>query len=636
VRKYALVIGIGRYADPEITDLSFAAQDAREVHRCLAENCGFDEARLLVTGGEVEPDHVGIVDALDNLAPLVCPGDLLLFYFAGHGIQTRTGAHLLASNSRIRMPELASVSMRVLQDCLSRIESSDRILILDACRNDPHKGMGDQDNLLTEGFSRDVMAMAGTAVEGQVPATCVLFSCSEGERAYEWPDQGHGAFTHYLLEGMRGGAVDDRGRLTVQALGRYVEQRVPRWAQKVRTPRPQRPWAQQLGSLRDIVLAEAASDRHALWPVLGPHSRVKCPLCGLRNDAEETFECQVCGRDYLCLGHFVKDRRCCEECAERLAAEEERARVKAEVQREADEARRADVARIAEEQLRVTEEAERERRAFEAACKAAKLRRAQAFFPMTAEQAKVVQRVAGEAFGVPLTRELDCGEGVKLPLILIPAGRFLMGSSKNEADRSNDEGPQHEVTISRPFYIGTFPVTQAQYRAITGENPSFFKSATNPVENVDWDAASRFCVRLTEKTGRAVCLPTEAQWEYACRGGSAARFSFGDGDGGLALHGWYEVNSEGKTHPVGQKKANGWGLHDMHGNVWEWCADWYGPYGKEEDVDPKGAGSGSSRVVRGGSWYYYPWFCRSATRSNNYPVNRYSHLGFRVVYSFEA
>jgi len=255
MKKYALVVGINKYDDPQITDLSFAAQDAEQVGRCLQEVCAFDEIRTLVSGGNKEPSHVSIVDALNNLAPLLSPEDLFLFYFAGHGIQTKHGAHLLSSNSRIQMPELASVPMPVLRECLSYIDSTHRVLILDACRNDPHKGMGDEDNLLTSEFSRDIIAAAQVPVENVVPATCVLFSCSEGERAYEWPDQGHGAFTHYLLEGMQGKAQDDQGRLTIQSLGRYVEQQVPRWAKKTRTPKPQTPWGQQVGSWREIVLS---------------------------------------------------------------------------------------------------------------------------------------------------------------------------------------------------------------------------------------------------------------------------------------------------------------------------------------------------------------------------------------------
>ncbi len=261
MKKYALVVGISQYEDPEITDLQFAARDAEMVGTCLAETCGFDEVRTLTSGGDREPSHVNVVDALHNLAPRLSPDDLFLFYFAGHGIQTGGGAHLLTCNSRIRMPELASVSTGVLSNCLLRIECADRVLVLDACRNDPHQGRGDQDNLMTAGFSRDIVAVAETPAEGVVPATWVLFSCRPGQRAYEWPDMQHGAFTHYLLEGLQGAAADDRGQITVQVLGRYVEEQVPRWARKCQTPRVQTPWGEHKGSWRDIVLVAARAEQ---------------------------------------------------------------------------------------------------------------------------------------------------------------------------------------------------------------------------------------------------------------------------------------------------------------------------------------------------------------------------------------
>lgn len=268
MKKYALIVGVSHYDDPEIGDLNFAADDAREVGVCLREVCGFDEVRMLVSGGEREPDHISVVEALQGFAPVLNKDDLFLFYFAGHGIHNANGSFLLASNSRIRMPELAAVPMPLLQQCLSRLDAAERVLILDACRNDPHHGRGDSDNLLTQEFSRDILAVAKTPCEGVSPATCVLFSCSEGERAYEWPDKRHGAFTWYLLEGIRGAAVDTQGRLTIQTLSRYVEEQVSRWSRKTALPRAQTPWAQQLGSLREITLS--VSERRGIPDVGQP------------------------------------------------------------------------------------------------------------------------------------------------------------------------------------------------------------------------------------------------------------------------------------------------------------------------------------------------------------------------------
>jgi formylglycine-generating enzyme required for sulfatase activity len=234
---------------------------------------------------------------------------------------------------------------------------------------------------------------------------------------------------------------------------------------------------------------------------------------------------------------------------------------------------------------------------------------------------------AGESKFSPSSLTLDLGKGVSMKLVRIRPGKFMMGEEKD----------QHEVTISKPFYIGVTEVTQAQYEAVMGTNPSILKGATNPVETVSWNDATEFCKKLSKKTRQAVRLPTEAEWEYACRAGTKTGFSFGDADDGLGDYAWYLANSGNTTHPVGQKKPNAWGLYDMHGNVWEWCADWSGDYPKGAVTDPQGPASGSTRVLRGGGWLADPYNCRSALRRNDIsPDNRARDFGFRVVVSVSA
>jgi formylglycine-generating enzyme required for sulfatase activity len=227
---------------------------------------------------------------------------------------------------------------------------------------------------------------------------------------------------------------------------------------------------------------------------------------------------------------------------------------------------------------------------------------------------------------------LDLGNSVTMKLVLIRAGKFMMGSPDSEQGRKDNEGPQHEVVITRPFYMGVTEVTQAQYEAVMGTNPSQFKGPTNPVEMVTWNDAVEFCRKLSEKTRKAVRLPTEAEWEYACRAGTKTRFSFGDSDSMLGDYAWCGSNSGGKTNPVGRKKPNPWGLYDMHGNVWEWCADWYGSYSSGASTDPQGPGSGGQRVLRGGSWYYVEsGYFRCARRNNFDPSRHYEYFGFRCA-----
>ena len=213
-------------------------------------------------------------------------------------------------------------------------------------------------------------------------------------------------------------------------------------------------------------------------------------------------------------------------------------------------------------------------------------------------------------------------------MIYVPGGAFEMGSPEGKGDA--DERPLHRVTVPS-LYIGKYQVTQEQWQAVIGKNPSCFKSDKNlPVENISWDDATEFCKKLSGMTGKKYRLPSEAEWEYACRAGTT-----GDYAGDLGSMGWYLKNAGGKTHPVGdQKHPNAYGLYDMHGNVWEWCEDvWHNNY----DGAPSGGkawlsrGKTRSRVARGGSWGISRYDCRSANRGRHEAKAGYSYIGFRVV-----
>ena len=235
-------------------------------------------------------------------------------------------------------------------------------------------------------------------------------------------------------------------------------------------------------------------------------------------------------------------------------------------------------------------------------------------------------------------------KGILLEMVKIPAGSFLMGTEEAEVirlckeyeyekDWYKNEMPQYRVNLQE-FYLGKYPITQEQYQAVIGNNPSKFKNnPKNPVETVSWDDAQAFCQKLSAKTGKKYRLPSEAEWEYACRAGTQTRYYFGNNEYQLGEYAWYRDNSGSKPHPVGQKKPNNWGLYDMHGNVWEWCEDgWHENY-QNAPTDGTAWNENHSvtnpRVLRGGSWLNNPRNCRSAARFNF--SSRYAYNGFRVV-----
>ncbi len=229
---------------------------------------------------------------------------------------------------------------------------------------------------------------------------------------------------------------------------------------------------------------------------------------------------------------------------------------------------------------------------------------------------------------------LEFGEDAKLAMVWVPPGSFEMGDGSSDEDSWDDERPQTKVTFTQGFWLGKTEVTQAQWEAVMENNPSKFRGGNLPVEQVSWDDAMEFCRKLTRMASEAgalipgyeYSLPTEAQWEYACRAGTTTPHA-----GELEALAWYYENSGHRTHPVGTKEANAWGFHDMHGNVSELCHDWYGQYPGGEVEDPAGTDSGWGRIYRGGDWSNTRSSLRSASRSWNLPRISNYFIGFRLA-----
>jgi len=250
-----------------------------------------------------------------------------------------------------------------------------------------------------------------------------------------------------------------------------------------------------------------------------------------------------------------------------------------------------------------------------------------AVVPFDERQAKAHQKVWARHLGT----RVEITNSIGMKLNLIPPGEFMMGSPESEHGRRDNE-TQHRVRITKPFYLSATEVTQSQYEDVMGKNPSHSKGANKPVEKVNWNDAVEFCEKLSKREGEGFRLPTEAEWEYACRAGTPTAYSFGDDASKLGQYAWHRDNSGNTTHVVRLKLPNPWGLYDMHGNVYEWCQDWYEDYGNEKVViDPTGPVSGGRRVLRGGAFLSSPRIVLAANRDFSLPGRRYRLSGFRLA-----
>jgi len=247
--------------------------------------------------------------------------------------------------------------------------------------------------------------------------------------------------------------------------------------------------------------------------------------------------------------------------------------------------------------------------------------------PFDFNQAQEAQQALAKTLGLAVETTVDLGRGVNLAMILIPQGKFMMGSPFSEPGHKSDEA-QHQVVLSRPYFIGKNEVTQEQWEAVMGDNPSQTKGAKLPVTNISWNDCQNFISKLNAKTESNYRLPTEAEWEYACRSGSKSAYSVGDK---ITKNDANYENAKGGAKPVGSYKPNAFGLYDMHGNVWEFCSDWYGAYSPGKSLDPMGVNNGRDHVLRGGSFFVDGLLLRSSTRDLVAPDFHNVVIGLRLA-----
>ncbi len=521
--RWAVLIGVDDYARAE--KLKYCGADMRALSDQLITS-GFSKDNVYLLHDEAKetkfrPVKSNIEDHLKLVLGLVEPDDLVVVAFSGHGVHLDGKSYLCPTNTKLDDPK-TMVSLDVVYEQLKKCPASLKLLLVDACRNDPRLS-GQRSLKPTEGTKQ-----FATSLEKPPQGILLLTSCAPGEISMEEKEFGHGVFMHFVLEGLQGKADANRDRgVSMMEMYLYANNKTKNYVAR----------------------------KFSGWQ--------RPALKGEIND------------DFTLARLDVKP-----------------------------------------ETVRPTPPVTEPSR------------------PQT-QPAPSGQKVITNSIGMKLK--------------LIPAGEFMMGSPENEEGRDeegqdNDE-LQHRVCITKPFYLGVYEVTQEQYERVMDKNPSKFKGKDRPVEKVTWGDAMEFCRRLSQKEGKTYSLPTEAQWEYACRAGTTTPFASGkmissrtdaNFNGDYTYGGSDKGPSRAETAPVGSYSANSWDLYDIHGNVCEWCSDqYYESYYKKSPLsDPKGPDltwrTVERRVIRGGFWNSNPVYARSAARNRASKDFVSDGLGFRV------
>ncbi|MBD2095112.1 SUMF1/EgtB/PvdO family nonheme iron enzyme [Trichocoleus sp. FACHB-591] len=612
-KNWAIAIGINQYDN--LQPLSYAKRDAAAMRDYFLNEAGFEQVYYFAEDApNIEQTYGPPFQPLPTFAkldrfldvrfeqPFLHPGDNFWFFFAGHGKRHRDRDYLMPSDVNPRNIEGTAIPLHYVTERLRRCGADNVILLLDACRNE-----GDRDG-------------EGIGIETQ-QGVVTLFACSPNERSYEIDELQQGAFTHALLQGLR---IQGEGNCaTVERLYQHLRYQVPELNRRYQKPR-QTPYT----------IAEPATKLHL---ILLPKQATLADVTILKNDALEAEAEQ----DW--------------ELAEQLWT---RVLIVLPGDQQAIKAIKRVAIRSATASSRVTpaEPVPASSRSTSDPTKTSSPVIAAPPKPAPAIPTFEFDIIKVNAQGQQISKQRgqaqyfteDLGSGVILEMVSIPGGEFQMGSPDREG--GNDERPQHSVIV-KPFLMGKYLATQVQWKAVAGlpkvnrdlePDPAYFKGGSRPVEQISWYEAVEFCARLSKQTGHEYRLPSEAEWEYACRAGTMTPFCFGETIvTNLAnYNGNYLYASEPKgkyrehTTEVGSFSPNAFGLYDMHGNVREWCLDhWHDNY---EEAPSDGSawvtgGNSDLRLLRGGLWNFNPGYCRSANRSRNTLDSSYYYIGFRVV-----
>ncbi|MCI0355408.1 MAG: SUMF1/EgtB/PvdO family nonheme iron enzyme [Acidobacteria bacterium] len=636
-KRYALIIGVDRYEDSQITPLLGASNDARTLREVLIRRAGFPSEQIILLASdqpaERRPTRGNILRRLSNLKAAMPKDGLLLVSFAGHGIQRGTQAYLLCADSQLSgdmaLLEDTAINVTAMRDRIRESAIQQVLLILDACRNEPG-GRAEADNPLTAAFTRGLNFHSRNR---EISAFVILYASDIGHRAYEYIEKKQGYFSWFLVEGLKGAAANEKGEVTLAGLVRYLQEQVPRRVLLDLGPgREQKPWAVVDGYKYDELVLSAGA-----------------PIPGAQTGAGLTAETALWRQieqsnkssDYQAYLETYPGGRYVSQARQRYE----------ELVRRATPQPQPNVAKPLTTTARLS------------------LRSVSFQTAMSEAAEKPVARRTERA-----SQFVENCAGIPLEMISIGGGTFPMGltrtevalyqqqvQSGGEAKRRNPVAaiqglfrmmmPQHLVSVPS-FFLAKFEVTQAQWRAVARlprlarnleASPASVRGDSLPVDQVSWEEAVEFCARLSRQTGREYRLPSEAEWEYACRAGTTTPYHFGESISPDLVNYNSSDSDSGKLDgmqpsapaPVGSRGlANGFGLYDMHGNVQEWCLDlWHNNY-QRAPVDGsvwEEGGDRRYRVVRGGSWLVGSPLCRSSERDRSAPTARDRGTGFRIV-----
>ncbi|NCR46382.1 MAG: SUMF1/EgtB/PvdO family nonheme iron enzyme [Microcystis aeruginosa SX13-01] len=614
-KNWVIAIGINEYDN--LKPLKYAKKDAEAIKAWCEGEGGFDRGGIFLFTEDSPPipasppiptqlTHGRLKRFLQRQfqTPLLNSGDNLWFFFAGHGRRDQDKDYLMLPDSDPGNVRETAVSVDYVTERLRRSGADNVVLLLDACRDEDSRG--------------------GLGIgEEEYQGVITFYSCTANQQSWEIDELQQGSFTHTLLEGLR--RQGEANCATVERLDEYLRRQVEKINARYGKPR-QNPYlkAEPPHKLYFILLEQVATLKD-VQPL-----KYQASLAENRGDLDlaEQLWIRVLGASRGDLDAIEAIKRIA-----RRQSQSSSIPTAPEPVRQSEGNRSSTPKPSQETGLKVFK------------------------FEIVEVNAKGEQIKKESKQSQYFSQDL--GNDITLEMVAIPGGTFLMGTEDEEIERLikkfNWEGfrgerPQHQVTVP-PFFMGRYPITQAQWQAIAATakididletNPSHFTGNELPVERVTWYQATEFCKRLSRETKQEYRLPSEAEWEYACRAGTTTAFHFGETiTGDLANYNatkTYADEPRGEyreeTTPVGQFPPNAFGLYDMHGNVWEWCADtWHDNYDgapRDGSVWTKN-GNDNRSPLRGGSWFILPAFCRSASRDDCYRRDYYRYGGFRVV-----